>query len=220
MFFPLFLPPVWLVPVIYVLLGGLGALIVSVLISSFLPGDAASIAILGSQGAGKSTLWQQLQGILTDESYHPTLAEENINQFTINYDGKKKVIEKSKDFSGSHDVVKDYGEIIKEGTFIYYLVDITTLEAKKRETRARLKKIGEIIEKKKLKDKVGLRLVATHFKEYIKNNPDKDINNARAELMSVIGLRDLKDVTIEDVVMVAELTDKKDIRQFFEQIVK
>lgn len=217
---PLFAFPAVLFPILYALLGGVGAFVVSAIIGAFLPSQAASIAIFGSRGSGKTTLWKQLQGVFADENYWSTTGIDNVDQFTINYDGKKKVISKSKDFGGSDDVVKYYGEVITEGTFIYYLIDLTSLEEFKRETRARLKAIGKVVEEKKLKDKVGLRLVATHYKEFLKNNPGKDINYARAKLISVVGLKDVKDVEIEETVMVAELTDKQDIRQFFEQIVK
>ncbi|MBQ0090273.1 MAG: hypothetical protein KBT27_13185 [Prevotellaceae bacterium] len=217
---PLFAFPAVLVPILYALLGGVGGFVVAAIIGALLPSNAYHIAIFGSKGAGKSTLWEQLQGIFADENYRPTVGIENVNQFTINYDGKEKVIAKSKDFGGGDDVVKYYGEVITEGTFIYYLINLTSLEEFKRETRARIKAIGKIIEEKKLKNKVGLRLVATNYKEFLKNNPGKDINYARAKLISVVGLKDVKDVEIEETVMVAELTDKQDIRQFFEQIVK
>lgn len=217
---PLFAPPFWLIPILYVFFGGVGGLIVGAIIGALIPSRAATIAIFGSKGSGKSTLWKQLQCIFADENYIATSGIMDVSQFTINYNGKEKVIAKSKDFGGGDDVVKYYGEVITEGTFIYYLIDLTSLEEFKRETRARIKAIGKVIEEKKLKDKVGLRLVATHYKEFLKNNPGKDINDAKSELISVMGLKDVKDVKIEETVMMAELTDKQDIRQFFEQIVK
>lgn len=181
--------------------------------------ECVNIAIFGSKGAGKTTLWSKLQGVFEDKEYHPTLGTEDVNQFTIEYNGKRKVISKSKDFGGDDNLVKYYGEIIKENTFVYYLIDLTKLPEFKQQTRARLKYLSEVIEQKRLKDKVGLRLVATHYKEYLSKNPGKTRSEAIYELASIIGLKDIKDVKIEERIMVAELTDKEDIKQIFEQII-
>lgn len=183
------------------------------------PDQASSIAIFGSKGAGKTTLWNQLRGVFNDANYHPTLGVEDVNQFSIEYNGKKKFISKSKDFGGDDNLVKEYGEIVKENTFIYYLVDLTTLKEFKNQTRARLQYLSQVIEQKQLKDKVGLRLVATHYKEYLRKNPRKTRSDAIYELASVIGLNNIKDVKIEERIIVAELTDKEDINQIFEQII-
>lgn len=219
MVLPLVLPVYLLIPIWILLGGGIGGLI-GVIIGVLLPDKATSIAIFGSTGSGKSTLWQQLQRKFKQENYHPTLAAENINQFIIEYDGKKKKISKSKDFSGQHEMVKEYGEIIMEGTFIYYLIDLTSLNEYKKETRARIKAIYNVIKQKSLNDKVGIRFVATHFNEYLKLNPGKTISDAQTEIIYTLGLKNIDGVSIDEAVMVAELTEEKYIKQFFEQIVK
>ena len=182
--------------------------------------ECVSIAIFGSKGAGKTTLWSKLQGVFEDKEYHPTLGTEDVNQFTIEYNGKRKVITKSKDFGGGDDVVRYYGDIIKEDTFVYYLIDLTTLEKFRRETRARLQYLSQVVKQKQLKDKVRLRLVATHYREYLRNNPGKTRPDVIHELASVIGLNNIRDVKIEERIMVAELTEKEDINQIFEQIIQ
>lgn len=197
----------------------LSVALIAVIISSLRPSDASCIAIFGSKGAGKTTLWQQLQGIFIDANYHPTLGSENIDEFTIEYNGKTKTILKSKDYGGDDNLVKYYGEIIREGSFVYYLIDLTRLYDYKKETRARLMALSKLLGQKDLKDKVGLRLVATHFKEYLDSHPGKTLSDAKHELMSVVGINDVKDVNIEDKIMVAELTDKNYIDQFYDQII-
>ena len=182
--------------------------------------ECVSIAIFGSKGAGKTTLWSKLQGVFEDKEYHPTLGTEDVNQFTIEYNGKRKVITKSKDFGGGDDVVRYYGDIIKEDTFVYYLIDLTTLEKFRRETRARLQYLSQVVKQKQLKDKVRLRLVATHYRDYLRNNPGKTRPDVIHELASVIGLNNIRDVKIEERIMVAELTEKEDINQIFEQIIQ
>jgi len=216
MILPLFLPPIGLLP----LLAIGGSLLVKIVIGILEPSDACSIAIFGSKGAGKSTLWQQLQKSFSDNNYHTTLGVEDVNEFSINYNGKTKRISKSKDFGGDDNLVKEYGNIIFPGTFIYYLINLTTLQQYKKETRARIQAISKVIENKGLKEHVGFRLVATHYNEYLIRHPESGLAGARADLINTIGIKDIKDVNIEESVMVAELTDIKDINQFFEQIVK
>lgn len=184
------------------------------------PNEAASIAIFGSKGAGKTTLWEQLKGDFEEANYHPTLGTEEVKQFSIEYNGKKKVISESKDFGGDDNLVKDYGEIIKEDTFVYYLIDLTTLENFKQETRSRLQYLSKLIKQKHIEDQVGLRLVATHYNEYLIKNPGKTRSEAKYELANIIGLNNIKDVKIEEKIMVVELTDKEDIKQIFEQIIQ
>ena len=187
---------------------------------NFFPDNASSIAIFGSKGSGKTTLWQQLQGKFKDADYHPTLGAEGVNQFSIEYKGNRKTISESKDFGGGDNLVKYYGEIIKEGTFVYYLIDLTALEENKRETRARLQALGNVFKQKQLKDKVGIRIVGTNWGKYSKQNPKKTHSDAKYELANIIGFKDIKDVKVEESIIVAELTDKNDINQFYEQIIK
>lgn len=177
-----------------------------------------NIAIFGSKGAGKTTLWEQLQGIFTGSNYHPTMGVEDINQFSIEYNGLKKVISKAKDYGGDDNLVKDYGEIIKEGTLIYYLIDLTRLQLFKKETRARLQALSNVIRQKQIGGKVKLSLVATHYGEYQKLNSENTRFKAKNEIENGIGLREIQDFNIEYTIMVAELRDEEDIKQFYEQI--
>lgn len=178
--------------------------------------ECVSIAIFGSKDAGKTTLWSQLQGVFKDKNYRPTLGTEDVNQFTIEYNGKRKVITKSKDFGGGDDLVKYYGDIIKEDTFVYYLIDLTQLEKNRQETRARLQELSYVISQKQLED--GIHLVATHYREYSNNHPDGTHDSAIYELKRII--ENITDVKIEERILVAELTEQEDINQIFEQIIQ
>lgn len=182
--------------------------------------DACKIAIFGSKASGKTTLWNQLRHKCEDCNCPPTLGIDDINSFDIEFDGKIKTIAKSKDYGGSDDFVKDYEQVISAGTFIYYLIDLTKLDDFEKETNARLAKIMMIIKDKKISDSVGMTLVATHYKEYKDSHPGKNKQDARNELISVLGLSNKKFKYFADNIMVAELTDKNDIQQFFKQIVE
>ena len=214
MFTLLFIPPIWLLPIIiFILLGGR-------ILFKLSSKDACKIAIFGSKASGKTTLWNQLRNKCEDCNYHPTLGIDDVDDFDIELDGKRKRISKSKDYGGSDDFVKDYEQEISAGTFIYYLIDLTRLDDFKKETNARLEKIMRIIKDKKISESVGITLVATHYKAYEDSHPGKNKQDAKNELISVLGIRNKKFSYFADNIMVAELTDKNDIQQFFKQIVE
>ena len=62
--------------------------------------------------------------------------------------------------------------------------------------------------------------MATHYKAYEDSHPGKNKQDAKNELISVLGIRNKKFSYFADNIMVAELTDKNDIQQFFKQIVE
>lgn len=187
--------------------------------SSLFPKEAETVAIFGSPFAGKTTLWKQLKSEMVDKGYDPTIGADRVSQFSIKYNGKTKTIKQSIDFGGKDDMVRRYGEIIESGTFIYYLIDVTTIDKYKDETRARLKAICNIIKKKGIKDNTGLTLVATHFDEYHKNTGGNE-NEARNKIIECLHLKDSKDFNVKDKILVAELTKDKDIEQFYKQIME
>ena len=222
--YPLFWPAVLEVLEIVgcALLGGLGGFVVSflimLLIDAIKPCQASKIAIFGASGSGKSTLWNQLRGTFVNKGYSPTQGIVTLDSFKIDYNGKKVEIEKSIDFGGKDNIVKYYADAIESGTFIYYLIDLTDVGRFKKEIRARLTAISKVIDKKGIKESVGLSLVGTHFNQYKLSGGDE--NSARELILEETGLhKDLKDVSVKDKIIIAELTDSKDIEIFFKQIV-
>ena len=187
--------------------------------------NAASIVILGYKGAGKTTLWKQLKGDTLQE-IRTTLMNEDVDSFSFEYKGSEKRILKSKDFSGDDNVLASEAfehhiyEIIQDGTYIYYLINLNKLGENGfvEDTLARIEKITSIIKKKKIKNsKVGIKLVGTHLKEYLSDNPEKSETEALSNMISKLSLAKNK-YNIDDKFMVAELTDRKYIDQFYKQI--
>lgn len=209
-------------PILYALVPLVGGFLIRGLIGLLSPSDAKRIAILGSRGSGKTTLWNQLRNMFSDTiTPKSTLDIESLNSFVVEYGGKKKTITSPKDYSGGETYVKDYNLVIEKGTFIYYLVDLNTLSDFKKDTRARLLKIDTVIKEKSLKkEDYGFRLVATHYNEY-HNKTNKSKAEARQELINVLELRNMKEEIVNpETIMVAELTDSTDIEQFRKQIVE
>ena len=117
---------------------------------------------------------------------------------------------------GGDNLVHRYGEIIEDKTFIYYLIDLTNITRFKRETRARLQAITKVIRERDYES--GLKLVGTHYEDFQKAT-GLSKEGAKERMVKCIGLKEIKDVKVDDVILIAELTDKNDINQILEQII-
>lgn len=126
--------------------------------------------------------------------YIPTPGQTVIDSFKVKYKDHEVRVLATKDIGGSDAWVKYYNELITEdGTFIYFLVDLTRLQDAKQEIRSRLQLISKCIKDKKLND-CGFKIIATHFDEY-----EKSMENQ--------GYLVVRDAAINDVLK--SLTDKK-----------
>lgn len=181
--------PIWIIAIMF---GGLSVLLIG--LASSPNKRTRRIVILGSSMSGKTTLWNQLKNRKIGYDYIPTPGQTAIESFKVKYkDHEVKVIDTT-DIGGSDAWVKYYNELItKDGTFIYFLVDLTKLSDAKQEIRSRLQLISKCIKDKKLND-CGFKIIATHFDEYEKSKENQ-------EYMVV------RDAAINDVLK--SLTDKK-----------
>lgn len=205
--------------------GGLGDFIDDLidLIRSVIDRKTMHIIILGSKGAGKTTLWNKLQNKIINKDPLPT-DKELIESFIIDNGGKKVTISSTKDFGGDDLWVKHYDEIIKDnGTFIFYLVDLLTLheQGKKDEIRARLRKISEIIKAKNLKD-CGCKILATNYKLYKDNGLESKYGTAKSCVVKVLQLHTMNRLSmkISEAVTPVELMDDKYIEDIKKQIMQ
>ncbi|WP_337582068.1 hypothetical protein [Prevotella pectinovora] len=186
------------------------------------------IVILGSSMSGKTTLWKQLKdrlvgyddhistsgkAVIASDEYRTTgLA--TIDSFKVKYKENEVRILATKDIGGGDLWVKYYDELITEdGTFIYFLVDLTKLQDAKQEIRSRLQLISKHIKDKKLSN-CGFKIVATHFDEYEKKMEGQDYMTVRDKAINDV-LKSLADKKIKNCalnidikhIMVANLLD-------------
>lgn len=177
------------------------------------------IAILGYMLSGKTTLWAQLRNRICSKDYYPTY-EDAIDCFVISVDGRKVSICATKDIGGGDNWVQHYEDVIDDGTFIYYLVDLTRLKETKREIRSRLQKISKIIKEKKYKD-CGLKIIATHYDVYSMNKGYSSREDAAGEVKQVIDAKSIKDfdIDIDDRVIAVNLLDPNDIETIKREII-
>lgn len=213
------IPPVWLLWV----LGGSILGLFCVLSSS--PDEKTKrIVIFGSKASGKTTLWNQLMDKEVVTEYRTT-DQEKIESFPVYANNNYVSVFATKDFGGDDLYVRYYNELISEnGTFVYFLVDLTRLQETKQEIRSRLQVISKCIEDKRLQD-CGYKIIATHFDEYDKNNYNilEKNKKAKAEVMSVLTNKKIKNCSLKidlDHIMVANLLDKSDINSIKKEIVQ
>ena len=213
--------PVWL---LWVLGGSIGSILVALFcgMSSSPDENTKRIVIFGSKASGKTTLWNQLMDKKVVTKYRTT-DQEKIESFNVFANNRYVKILATKDIGGGDMFVRYYNELISEnGTFVYFLVDLTRLHETKQEIRSRLQVISKCIKDKKLLN-CGFKIIATHFDEYDKNNYNllEKTKKAKAEVISVLTDKEIKNCSLKidlDHIMVANLLDKSYINSIKKEI--
>ena len=203
--------PVWL---LWVLGGSIGSILVALFcgLSSSPDEKTKRIVVFGSKASGKTTLWNQLMDKKVVTEYRTT-DQEKIESFNFFANNRFVRVLATKDIGGGDMFVRYYNELISEnGTFVYFLVDLTRLHETKQEIRSRLQLISKCIKDKKLLN-CGFKIIATHFDEYDKNNYNLLGKNkkAKAEVISVLTDKEIKNCSLKldlDHIMVANLLNK------------
>lgn len=181
------------------------------------------IVVFGSKASGKTTLWNQLMDKKVVREEYRTTNQEKIESFNVFANNHYVKVLATKDIGGGDMFVRYYDELISEnGTFVYFLVDLTRLHETKQEIRSRLQVISKCIKDKKLQN-CGFKIIATHFDEYDKNNYNllEKTKNAKAEVMSVLTDKKINNCSLKidlDHIMVANLLDKSYITSIKKEI--
>lgn len=210
--------PVWLLWV----LGGSILVALFCRLSSSPDEKTKRIVVFGSKASGKTTLWNQLMDKKVVTEYRTT-DQEKIESFNFFANNRFVRVLATKDFGGDDLYVRYYNELISEnGTFVYFLVDLTRLHETKQEIRSRLQVISKCIKDKKLLN-CGFKIIATHFDEYDKNNYNLLEKNkkAKAEVISVLTDKKITNCSLKidlDHIMVANLLDKSYINSIKKEI--
>lgn len=171
------------------------------------------IVVFGSKASGKTTLWNQLMDKKVVREEYRTTNQEKIESFNVFANNHYVKVLATKDIGGGDMFVRYYDELISEnGTFVYFLVDLTRLHETKQEIRSRLQVISKCIKDKKLLN-CGFKIIATHFDEYDKNNYNllEKTKKAKAEVISVLTDKEIKNCSLKldlDHIMVANLLNK------------
>ena len=95
------------------------------------------IVVFGSKASGKTTLWNQLMDKKVVREEYRTTNQEKIESFNVFANNHYVKVLATKDIGGGDMFVRYYDELISEnGTFVYFLVDLTRLHETKQIGRA------------------------------------------------------------------------------------
>lgn len=181
--------------------------------------DTKHLLILGSKGAGKTTLWNQLHKFSRSQDNTPTDFKDIKSFDVVSNEGKIR-ISSTQDIGGGDLYVKNiYEDLIKEdGTFIYYLVDLTKLSDFRNETRSRLQKISYIISEKKLMN-CGCKILVTHLDEYEKSGHQESAKEYALRTLDLKSIKNIK-IKIDESILPVNLLDKYDIEKIKREIIE
>jgi len=131
----------WFIPVIVA-----AAVATTVIIIALITTSGKTLAIIGMQMAGKTTMWNMLRNGYSDKNYSPT-GKEQVGEFVLKNGDRQIKIKKSLDVGGGDEYLKLYwNQLIKENEIIIFIFNIqkylNDLEYQ-RQTNARLDFICE-----------------------------------------------------------------------------
>lgn len=123
--------------------------------------ETRSVAILGHVGAGKTTLWKRLRDEPFGGEYHSTSSPTSISEFKIRVDDKEVIVKDTKDVGGGNDAAEmNYNEVLEDGTFIYYLIELKRMNEFINDIRAQVQKIAGYCDGFK---NFGFKVIFTNF---------------------------------------------------------
>lgn len=143
-----------------------GIVVIVIILSDSPSPETKKIIILGLQGSGKTTLWRLLKGEhLTKGTYSPT-SKDQVESFNVSGSNNRTIkIETTLDLGGGDLYVNHYKELVEAGTFVYFLIDLTTISEKKADINQRLCKLNSLFKDKGIEEKCGLKIIGTHLDE-------------------------------------------------------
>lgn len=190
------------------------------------PTISCNVAILGYKSAGKTTLWNGLQGKF--EETRTTVISNKIEEFTMNGENHNIVIKKGFDIGGGIDFTNNlYKEIITKDTFIIYLINLTDFFVKEDREDVRVQINGQLSTIASLCRKTGNKhrpiIVGTCHDQYNEESEDSIKANLAKELklMSAHDDVDYKNLFGEmphEQIFVAEFKRPEDIEKIKNQI--
>ena len=211
--------PFWLILILWGLGGGaLGGLVggLSVyLFDLFRPGKDVDIAILGTEGAGKTTLWKAITQ--SEKNVEPTIAGEVINEATVYINSIKRRIKQSLDINGGPDAIRmEYKNLISQKDFIIFIFNTKDfLENKEavEDVKMRLK----VIEKYKDSSKT-FHIIGSHI-DRLTNNL-KTRKKVKNEVVNILGIEFLKEINCDrnKNVTLINLTNKEEVDMYINNV--
>lgn len=130
--------------------------------------ETKKIAVLGPAYSGKTELWYGLQN--KQRSTVETTSKSGIERFMLGmkWDFTPVYVESTEDIGGSNNFVSLYDKLVTEGTFVYFVLDITMIGSAeyKEQPLAQFMKILSNLKKLENQNGAGVKILATHIDAY------------------------------------------------------
>jgi len=192
--------------------------------------DTSHIAIWGESGAGKTTLWKQLEKYTPEQIQHSnTVITRNLGSITISSGDRSCEILNAEDVPGENFNYDKYKDKINKGLFIYYIINMCKLKDKIDDDRENIQMIYKIVDNENIEN-VGIKILVTNYNEYSKLNGNsqndseskKSKDDVKTEFYNEFYYKKpIKGVALEqDNIMVVELYNKNDIEEITKEIIK
>lgn len=178
--------------------------------------ETKKIVVLGPADGGKTELWYGLQ-----EKQRPQVVStlyEPINRFMLGLkeDCTPVYVEATSDIGGGDDSVSQYDDLLTEGTFVYFVLDITKIGSADYKERP-LAQFVKIFSNLKNKKGTGVKILATHIDEYNgdRSQGEKVVRDYLAPLEKHYGI-DRAKLNVKLV----NLKNASDIQEIREEVLK
>ena len=179
------------------------------------PGIKDNIAILGTQGAGKTTLWYAI--IKSDKKFGATIIPEKIPETTVTINGIKRKIGQSIDIPGANTVVeREYQNLVTEKEYIIFIFDakkILEREEELKDVKKRLVVINDYMNESK-----KIQLIGSHIDELTNDSKEREkINVKIAEKLGRDFLKKLNNCKDKSINLI-NLTNKGEVDYYINNV--
>lgn len=193
--------------------GGTGGLVAIIIDSLYPPEQNTNITVLGTQGAGKTTLWRAITG--SNESVKPTIGIEEIEEATITINDITRRIRGGQDISGGEDNVRsEYKRLIEKNEFIIFIFNVKDFFESKDMNEDVLMRISVVL--KYLDDRKSLHIIGSHADELTKSLRKR--MKMREDVVKRIQRELPKSINLNNNLTLLNLTNKEEIDTYINEV--
>ncbi len=178
-----------------------------------------SIAIIGPQASGKTTLWDFFRKVEPGSDHKTATPKDTIEQFKTTIGDREYTVKKTFDIGGGRNFIKHYKEIIQDDTYVFFIFNakdvIDRNEREILEIQSRLYYFKE-----EIKNSKQFQVIGSHL-DKLSPRHQKNLHRTENEIISIIGEKYFDMVPskqIEEHFKLLNLTDWKMISPYINEI--
>lgn len=178
------------------------------------PEKDTNITILGTQGAGKTTLWRAITE--SNESVKPTIGIEKIEEKTITINGIERRIRGGQDISGGADNVRsEYKRLIEKNEFIIFIFNVKDFLESKDMNEDVLIRISVVLKYLDYSSK-RLHIIGSHADELTKSLRKR--MKIKEEVVKSIQRELPKSINLNENLTLLNLTNKEEVKTYIKKV--